>query len=616
MLVYQAVATSSDGAAVTYAESGGDDRNLLTLDSQTGELRFTAEADFENPRDTDGDNIYEVEIQASNGTETARQLVRITVEDRAQDDGFRLIDCAALGGCLADAQINSVRADFWPVGDVDGDGTPDLLIKREPVSTGGGFAQFGPVLLQGAQITLDGRLVEYYSRGQIVIDFTPDNADVLDTRTDLSGDGTPDLVFFIPGPGPSISGGTATAAFSETLGLTGGADVDLATLGTNQGISFSPRNTDGSFVDDFHPADFDGDGVPGALVCMDRPSPAADEFFAIFDEAVPWTTASDINVDALPVGSAVRLTGLTTQDEFGEFLCDTVPDMDGDGADEALIWVPTRSTGESFAVRAEGEIFLVMSSAIQGDADGVIDVAAPVAGSVIRIWNSNVFVFQSRRFNTFIEPLDDIDGDGIGDLFIAFRDPDIGQQGTIVRGAALIADADGEINLRNLDAASQVLLMDNTRVDEQVFGEFDFRALPFFSDADSSGDLNGDGINDILIGPFDARNQPRNDQAIDSRVFVLFGRDLSGVTEIDLTDLSGGDGLEMRFDELVRTTFDVDYFSRAGRFLGDLNGDGYDEIGFLRFGGEIFVFDGAELAELAENDVVQVDLNDFLPQEF
>ncbi|MDB9308132.1 cadherin repeat domain-containing protein, partial [Aphanizomenon sp. CS-733/32] len=49
---------------VTFAITGGVDQSLFTLDPTTGQLTFNSIPDFENPIDSNQDNIYEVQITA------------------------------------------------------------------------------------------------------------------------------------------------------------------------------------------------------------------------------------------------------------------------------------------------------------------------------------------------------------------------------------------------------------------------------------------------------------------------------------------------------------------------------------------------------------------------
>ena len=49
---------------VTYQINDGDDRDLFEIDKRTGELSFKQGADWEQPQDADGNNVYEVNVIA------------------------------------------------------------------------------------------------------------------------------------------------------------------------------------------------------------------------------------------------------------------------------------------------------------------------------------------------------------------------------------------------------------------------------------------------------------------------------------------------------------------------------------------------------------------------
>ena len=76
---YDADATDAEGDTVTYSLSGGADAALFDIDASTGEVTFKSAPDFEAPGDDDGDNVYEVEVTASDGTNDTAQSVSITV---------------------------------------------------------------------------------------------------------------------------------------------------------------------------------------------------------------------------------------------------------------------------------------------------------------------------------------------------------------------------------------------------------------------------------------------------------------------------------------------------------------------------------------------------------
>ncbi|MDR6759816.1 Ca2+-binding RTX toxin-like protein, partial [Mycoplana sp. BE70] len=81
MAAYTAVATDVDaGTTLTYTLSG-DDAGLFDIDANSGVVTFKVAPDFEDPKDADGDNAYQIIVTADDGTNTTSQAVTITVTD-------------------------------------------------------------------------------------------------------------------------------------------------------------------------------------------------------------------------------------------------------------------------------------------------------------------------------------------------------------------------------------------------------------------------------------------------------------------------------------------------------------------------------------------------------
>ena len=74
-------ATDLDGTTPTYGLGGGADDGFFTIDPITGVLSFSAAPDFENPLDADTDNVYEVIVTATDGTDTDTQAISVTVDN-------------------------------------------------------------------------------------------------------------------------------------------------------------------------------------------------------------------------------------------------------------------------------------------------------------------------------------------------------------------------------------------------------------------------------------------------------------------------------------------------------------------------------------------------------
>src|SRR6185436_9886557 len=91
--VYTALADDPDSPNVTFAITGGADAGLFSIDGTTGEVSFLASPDYEAPADTDTNNVYEVEITASDGASASNPLtVSLTVTN--ENDNIPVMDAA------------------------------------------------------------------------------------------------------------------------------------------------------------------------------------------------------------------------------------------------------------------------------------------------------------------------------------------------------------------------------------------------------------------------------------------------------------------------------------------------------------------------------------------
>ncbi len=79
-VVYQAAATDPEGSKLTYSLSGTD-ANLFNINATSGAVTFKASPDYEAPKDNGGNNVYDINISVSDGTNTTNKAVAITVTD-------------------------------------------------------------------------------------------------------------------------------------------------------------------------------------------------------------------------------------------------------------------------------------------------------------------------------------------------------------------------------------------------------------------------------------------------------------------------------------------------------------------------------------------------------
>ena len=72
-------AADPENGTITWSLAGTDSGNFSISDG--GVLSFVATPDYENPADSDTDNVYSVTVQASDGTNTGSRAVTVTVTD-------------------------------------------------------------------------------------------------------------------------------------------------------------------------------------------------------------------------------------------------------------------------------------------------------------------------------------------------------------------------------------------------------------------------------------------------------------------------------------------------------------------------------------------------------
>ena len=104
-------ASDSDGDTLTYSLSGSD--SALMSVSSSGVVTFNTAPDFENPSDSNADNVYEVTATVSDGSLTDSENFMVTVTNDTSDDvtteGFNgtLVAAGPVQGATVCIQVNT-----------------------------------------------------------------------------------------------------------------------------------------------------------------------------------------------------------------------------------------------------------------------------------------------------------------------------------------------------------------------------------------------------------------------------------------------------------------------------------------------------------------------------
>ncbi|MEM1275813.1 MAG: tandem-95 repeat protein, partial [Pseudomonadota bacterium] len=322
--------------------------------------------------------------------------------------------------------------------------------------------------------------------------------------------------------------------------------------------------------------DFNGDGVNDILIG----APARDaagltyngQVFVIFGE--PLGFDSTFPVDFVSGFNGVSFSG-PENSNFGASVA-FVGDFNGDTIDDIAVGAPNENaTGEVYVIFGTGSSPSVDVNVSTLDGSNGIRILGAGAGS-----QSGVQVAGSGDFN----------GDTITDLLIATR-ADGGDTG------AYVVFGSNSISSATLSLAGD---LDGTN-------GFQIQSLESYDYAGSSvanaGDVNGDGIEDILIGAYGGSP---NGLSNAGRAFLIFGSDAGFNASFSLTDLDGTNGF------VFNGVDESNYTGQSVAGAGDVNGDGFDDIlisapnasqGTVNSVGETYlVFGGLDNLNTADGD--------------
>ncbi|MEM6730764.1 MAG: hypothetical protein AAF658_04370, partial [Myxococcota bacterium] len=265
----------------------------------------------------------------------------------------------------------------------------------------------------------------------------------------------------------------------------------------------------------------------------------------------PVTSVADLGP-----GDRVQIEGIGEELTLGASLA--VAMLDGDELPELVI---TQSLPEVAVVPG-----LALRDALSGDGSldfGEVGDGGAVGGALVRTTDRD-----DNDFGGGLTALDDIDGDGKNELFICAKSARANGEfftgrGFLVFSTALAATvaANGSIDLAGRDPLQSIVL-EGERAD---FGLCDTVA--------SGGDVDGDGLGDVLVGVSPGFDGP----GLDREAFLIFGAALAAERSadgfIDMGD-AVADGQAIRFALTApNNRADVGVAS-----LPDINGDGFDEL--------------------------------------
>jgi len=370
---------------------------------------------------------------------------------------------------------------------------------------------------------------------------------------DFNGDGFDDLVIgALNNSSGGYSAGAAYVVFGTDQGFPSLIDLDDVAQGQG-GFKIQGENSEdwaGATV--ASAADVNGDGIDDVIVgawLNDSGGDRAGAAYVVFGTDQGFANLVDLDAVAQGQGG-LKIQGETAGD-VAAYSGPPIGDVDGDGFDDLIIGAPGNDDGGSDA----GAAYIIFGSDHEFSALLDLDAVAQGQGGV-KIRGANA----GDRAGYSVAGAGDINGDGIDDVILGAQGDDGG--GSNAGAAYVVFGTDqGFPSLVDLDAVAQG--QGGLKIQGEDGG--DLLGLS----VDGAGDVNGDGIDDLILAGFRTAGVGANASA----AYVVFGTDQGFEALVDLDDVAQGQGGFRIQDESANDNLG---FKVAG--AGDVNGDGVDDL--------------------------------------
>ena len=549
-----ATAMATDVSALSYAlvSPSVGDANLFNLNSSTGVLTFKTTEAYAASHDIGGNHVYNVTLSATDiaGNSSTQALTltmtanAIYLQDMASGMGGFVINGASSG----DVSGLAVSA----AGDVNGDGLADLII-------GAPNAWNGPANLAGRSFVVFGKTdstpvdlsaVAAGTGGFVITGQSPQDqsGQSVSAAGDVNGDGLADVIVGadFSDPAARVNAGRSYVVFGKTTttavdlgavaGGAGGFVINGQCAGDRSGMSVSSAG------------DVNGDGLADLIVGAGLSDPSglndAGRSYVVFGKAN--TTSVDLSAVAAGVGGFV-INGQCASDLSGAKVS-AAGDVNGDGFADVIVGA---YQSDPAAGADAGRSYVVFGKA-NTSAIELSDVATGVGGFVIN--------GQSPGDNSgyAVSAAGDVNGDGLADVLVSAVSASTA--GGALAGQSYVVF--GKTNTAGIDLSAVVAGHGGFVIKGQCGADNSGVSLS------AAGDVNGDGLADVIVGAWLSDPVTGVDAG---RSYVVFGK--TNTSAIDLSAVAAGTG-----GFVVNGQCAGDNSGQSVSAAGDVNGDGLADL--------------------------------------
>jgi hypothetical protein len=431
---------------------------------------------------------------------------------------------------------------------VNGDGLDDLLVGA-PYGSAGTFAGRAYVVFgRTATNPIDLSAVAAGSGGFVINgQGAYDQAGrSVAAAGDVNGDGLADLLVGAFGSDPAA--GSAAGRSYVVFGKTSTAAIDLSAVAAGSGgfVINGQSSYDFSGYSVANAGDVNGDGLTDLIIGAYNSDPTTSgpatnnnggRSYVVFGKS----TTTAVNLSAVAAGNGGFVINGQAAYTASGFSVSSAGDVNGDGRADLFV-------AEPFGDYDAGRSYVVFGKA----GGSAINLSAVAAGSGGFVINGLTADEQSGRS---VAAAGDVNGDGLADLIVGAPQSDPAAGTNAGRSYVVFGKTGtGALNLSAIAAGSGGFVINGAAAYDQSGAS-----------VASAGDMNGDGLADLIIGA------PRTGFGGNNRAFVVFGK-TSG-NAVNLSAVAGGSG-----GFVINAEFGSDLNGFSVAAAGDLNGDGLADL--------------------------------------
>ena len=435
-------------------------------------------------------------------------------------------------------------------GDVNGDGLDDLIIlslydkddRNNSDEASRTYVVFGKI----NETVVDLSTIRSSSDGFIINGEMSETISGISASSagDVNGDGLDDLI--IGSHWVDLAGNTQVGKSFVVFGKTNTTAINLSdiTSGTGGFVINGENTNDGSGISVSSAGDVNGDGSDDLIIGAYGANGFAGKSFVVFGK----NDTNAINLSTIESGTggfAINNDITADSDAGAGASVSSAGDVNGDGLDDLII-------GAYRAQNSSGKSFVVFGKKDNRDVVNLSAIESGTGGFAINGENSNDFSGYS------VSSAGDVNGDGLDDLIVGAHQADLTDSADAGKSYVVFGKANTDaINLSSIATGTGGFVINGENTGDKSGYS-----------VSSAGDVNGDGLDDLIVG---AHQADLTDSTDAGKSFVVFGK--ANTDAINLSSIATGTG---GFVINGENTGDKSGYSVSS--AGDVNGDGLDDL--------------------------------------